>query len=85
MAVTAEFLNDPTPRRAYAGEGTIRATAFFSPSPGNPGEGWGEGLSERRERSAIEEALILTFSRYREKGPEELVAIRTDGLIISWF
>ena len=49
-----------------------------TPSPGTPGEGWGEGDLERRMPLVLEITLILAFSRTTgRRGPE---AVRTNKI-----
>jgi hypothetical protein len=53
----------------------LKPGADFSPSPGTPGEGRGEGDFERRTPVVLEISLILTFSR--STGRRDRKKIRT--------
>ena len=52
----------PSGQRLLAFDG-LKPGEDFSPSPGNPGEGRGEGDFERRTPLVLEITLILAFSR----------------------
>ena len=58
-AESASGLRMASSLRDASSDGIIALT----PSPGTPGEGWGEGDFERRAHQALEITLILTFSR----------------------
>ena len=47
----------------------IRARAI-TPSPGTPGEGWGEGLLPAKSRSQSADPLPNPLPEYRERGQE---------------
>src|SRR5204863_80056 len=59
-------MDAPTSRRLPSGQSHVA----FAPSPGTPGEGWGEGDFECRCPFVLDITLTLTLSRRTGRGDQ---------------